>query len=658
MGFFYFGAPGRDALTFTDSSPIGGKNMILVLKKGIAKADVEKLKETLRSEDYLVKDIGGVEENVLGIVGNSYKETAYYEMLPGVERAIPVSKPYKLVSRELHPAPSIIKVGDVAIGGDRLVVIAGPCGVEDRKTTLDIARMVRKHGAVLFRGGAFKPRTSPYSFQGLGEEGLKILREVREETGLGVVTEITSPSQADIMMKYVDVVQIGARNMQNFELLKCVGRIGKPVLLKRGLAATIEEWLMSAEYILSEGNDQVILCERGIRTFERYTRNTLDLTAVPVIKKLTHLPIIVDPSHATGIREKVSPMARASIAAGADGLIIEVHTQPEKALSDGPQSLYPEQFEQLMRDLYVIAPVVGKQVDYAYLDKAAIMRPRRDKSKAPSGVVYSGVPGSFSHKASLQFFGTEAPIRNCASFREVFEQVDSEDAAFGIVPVENSLTGSIHENYDLLLEYDLKIVGELTLRIKHNLLGLEEASIEGLERIYSHPQGFQQCREFLEKHPGWELVTCEDTATAVVRVKDGGDPAVAAIAGEEAAEFYQMSVLKEGIETNPRNFTRFVVIAREEFLPGPKNKSSLIYSVSDKPGALFETLRILAENNINLVKLESRPIHSSPWEYLFYADLEADITEEKHRQILEGLQQKTEFFKFLGSYQKGAEASR
>ena len=507
--------------------------MILVLGKGTTKEEVERLKEILRSEGHMVKEIGGVEERVLGIVGTMYRETAYYESLPGVERAVPISKPYKLVSRELHPAASIIKVGDVAIGGDRLVVIAGPCGVEDRKRTLDIARIVRKHGAVLFRGGAFKPRTSPYAFQGLGEEGLKILSEVREETGLGIVSEITSPSQADLMMKYVDVVQVGARNMQNFELLKSVGRIGKPVLLKRGLSATIEEWLMSAEYILSEGNDQVILCERGIRTFERYTRNTLDLTAVPVIKKLTHLPIIVDPSHATGIREKVSPMARAAIAAGADGLIIEVHTEPEKALSDGPQSLYPEQFEQLMRDLYVIAPVVGKQVDYAYLDKAAIMKPRRGEGRAPATVAYSGVPGSFSHKACLQFFGSEVPLRNSSSFREVFELVDSEQAAFGIVPVENSLTGSIHENYDLLLEYDLKIVGELTLRIKHNLLGQENAPIDGLERIYSHPQVFQQCREYLEKNPGWDLIACKDTATAVQTGKEADDPREAAIAGEE-----------------------------------------------------------------------------------------------------------------------------
>jgi len=629
--------------------------VILILSKTMMKEDVERLKDILRSEGHMVKDIGGVEERVLGIVGHVYKESSYYESLPGVERAVPISKPYKLVSRELQPDASIIKIRDVAVGGDRLVVIAGPCGVEDRKTTLDIAHIVRKHGAVLFRGGAFKPRTSPYAFQGLGEEGLKILSEVRKETGLGIVSEMTSPSQADLMMKYVDVVQIGARNMQNFELLKSVGRIGKPVLLKRGLSATIEEWLMSAEYILSEGNDQVILCERGIRTFERYTRNTLDLTAVPVIKKLTHLPIIVDPSHATGIREKVSPMARAAIAAGADGLIIEVHTDPDKALSDGPQSLYPEQFEQLMRDLYVIAPVVGKQLDYAYLDKATIMKPRRSDGRAPATAVYSGAPGSFSHRACMQFFGHEVPLRNSSSFREVFHLVDSEQAAFGVVPVENSLTGSIHENYDLLLEYDLKIVGELTLRIKHNLLGQLNAPIEGLERIYSHPQVFQQCREYLERHPAWDLIACKDTATAFNRVKEGSDPKEAAIAGAGDDDISGMAILKEGIETNPRNFTRFVVISRNESLPGPQNKSSLIYSVSDRPGALFETLRIFAENNINLVKLESRPIHSRPWEYLFYADLEVDVTEEDQRHILEELTKRTEFFKFLGSYQKGAE---
>jgi 3-deoxy-7-phosphoheptulonate synthase len=628
--------------------------MILVLAKGVVREQIERLKEILRQEGHMVKEIGGVEEQVLGIVGKNYREAAYYESLDGVEKAVPISKPYKLVSREFHPGASVIKIGDVSLGGDRLVVIAGPCGVEDRKTTMEIARKVRMYGAVLFRGGAFKPRTSPYAFQGMGEEGLKILREVREETGLGIVTEMTSPGQADLMMKYVDVVQIGARNMQNFELLKSVGRIGKPVLLKRGLCATIEEWLMSAEYILSEGNDQVILCERGIRTFERYTRNTLDLTAVPVIKKLTHLPIIVDPSHATGIRAKVSPMGRAAIAAGADGLIIEVHTEPEKALSDGPQSLYPHQFEQLMRDLYVIAPVVGKQVDYAYLDKARIMKPRRGGAKPPATVVYSGVPGAFSHKACLQFFGSDVPLDNCSSFKEVFERVESEQASFGVVPVENSLTGSVHENYDLLLDNDLKIAGEVILRIKHNLMGLSEARIEEIERVYSHPQAFQQCRDFLEKQRGWDLVAYKDTASAIQRVKESADPREAAI-GEGAEPIAGMAVLKEGIESNPRNFTRFVVIAKNESLPGPKNKSSMIYSVSDKPGALFETLRIFSANNINIVKIESRPIHSRPWVYMFYVDLEIDLAEERNKHIMDELIEKTEFFKFLGSYNRGSQ---
>jgi 3-deoxy-7-phosphoheptulonate synthase len=631
--------------------------MILVLKKAITAEQKERLREALVTENYMIREIEGVEETILGVVGKVVRESSYFEMLPGVAKAIPISKPYKLVSRELHPNPSIINVGHVAIGGDRLVVIAGPCGVEDRKRTLEIARKVRKCGAVLFRGGAFKPRTSPYAFQGMGEEGLKILSEVRDETGLGIVTEMTSPGQADLMVKYVDVVQIGARNMQNFELLKCVGRIGKPVLLKRGLSATIEEWLMSAEYILSEGNDQVILCERGIRTFERYTRNTLDLTAVPVIKKLTHLPIIVDPSHATGIREKVSPMARAAIAAGADGIIVEVHTEPDKALSDGPQSLYPEQFEQLMRDLYVIAPVVGKQLDFRYLEKAAIVNGHQKSGQAPTRIVYSGVPGSFSHKACSQFFGEETPTQNCASFRSVFQAVENGEATFGIIPIENSLTGSIHENYDLLLEYDLKIVGELSLRIKHNLIGHADTTLDGIKRVYSHPQVFQQCREFLEGYPDWDLVASKDTASCVRRIKENGDPQEAAIASKDAAQLSQMKIMKEGIETNPRNFTRFVIISKEEFPAGSRGKSSLIYSVSNTPGALYETLKIFAENHVNLVKLESRPIHARPWEYLFYADLEADITDEKYGNILERLQRSTEYLKVLGSYPKGADAA-
>jgi prephenate dehydratase len=424
-------------------------------------------------------------------------------------------------------------------------------------------------------------------------------------------------------------------------------------MLKRGLAATIEELLMAAEYILKQGNYQVILCERGIRTFEPYTRNTLDLTAVPIIKNLTHLPIIVDPSHATGLRDKVSPMARAAIAAGADGLIIEVHTEPDKALSDGPQSLLPGQFEQLMRDLYVIGPLVGKQLDYTYLDKAKMIRRSSELEKAPVQATYAGVPGSYSHKACRQFFGEDVPLQNCSSFREVFDLVDRAQATFGVLPLENSLTGSIHENYDLLLEYDLKIVGEVTLRVKHNLIGHENTSLDGIKRIYSHPQVFRQCKEFLEAHPDWDRVACQNTATCVSRVKEHKDPEEAVIAGDEAARLYRMVVLKEGIEMNPRNFTRFVVIAKQDDLPGLKNKTSLIYSVSDHPGSLFETLRVFADHSINLVKLESRPIHDRPWEYLFYVDVDLDLSAEPNRHLLEQLRAKTEYFKYLGSYQKG-----
>ncbi len=631
--------------------------MILVLNKNVPPERIYELKKLFKSKGYILKDIPGTEEPLIGIIGGSQKlDASYFENLPEVSKVIPISKPYKLVSRDFHPEATKIRVGDVVIGGDRVVVIAGPCSVEDRETTLKIARLVRQYGAVLFRGGAFKPRTSPYSFQGLGEEGLKILAEVREETGLRVVSEITSPSQADLMMKYVDVVQIGARNMQNFELLKCVGRLGKPVLLKRGLAATIEEWLMAAEYILSEGNDQVILCERGIRTFEHYTRNTLDISAVPVVKKITHLPVIVDPSHATGLRDKVLPMARAAIAAGADGIMVEVHIDPEKALSDGPQSLYPDQFERLMRDLHVISPVVGKQLDFDYLPKERYFTFLKQTKPEPF-IVYAGEPGSFSHKAAIQFFGEDKPMKNLSSFKEVFSSLAEGKYLWGVVPLENSLTGSIHVNYDLLMAYDLKIVGELTLRIVHNLIGLEGTTLEDIKTVYSHPQVFEQCKEFLDNYPNWDLVACKDTATAVKRVVEKNDKSSAAIASAEAARIFKMHIIKEGIETHPQNFTRFVIISSQSYNGDLKDKSSIIFSVSDRPGALYQVLKVFADHNINLVKLESRPIHGRPWEYLFYADVEADFDSEVYRQVIDEIKEKTEFFKYLGSYRKGSKVT-
>ena len=281
---------------------------------------------------------------------------------PVVESAEPIPAPFKLASRAFHPADTVFSVGRCAIGSEQLVLMAGPCSIEGEQQAFTIAAAVAKAGATVMRGGAYKPRTSPYSFQGLGEEGLRILRRAADANHLAVVSEVMDPQQVAQVARYADIVQVGARNMQNLSLLREVARAQKPVLLKRGMAATIEEWLMSAEHLLSNGNRQVILCERGIRTFESYTRNTLDLSAIPVVKELSHLPVIVDPSHGTGMRDKVAPMARAAIAAGADGLLVEVHHDPDHALSDGPQSLYPEQFAELAQQIRAIAGVVGRRV--------------------------------------------------------------------------------------------------------------------------------------------------------------------------------------------------------------------------------------------------------------------------------------------------------
>jgi len=306
----------------------------------------------------------GAERTVIGAIGDkSSLQLEAIQMLPGVSEIVPIRKPYKLVSREFKKEDTIVKVGPIAFGSSAPIgVIAGPCSVESREQIIEIAKEVKKAGAVALRGGAFKPRTSPYSFQGLGEEGLKYMAEAREKTGLPIVTELLDARDIELVVKYADLVQIGARNMQNFSLLKEVGKIKKPVLLKRGAGNTIEELLMSAEYILSEGNRDVILCERGIRTIETYTRNTLDLAAVPVIKKLSHLPVVVDPSHAAGRWDLVAPMSLAAVAAGADGLIIEVHNHPDEAMSDGAQSLKPDTFKELMTQLSAVAKAVGRKL--------------------------------------------------------------------------------------------------------------------------------------------------------------------------------------------------------------------------------------------------------------------------------------------------------
>ncbi len=542
------------------------------------------------------------------------------------------------------------------------MVIAGPCAVESRQQTLEVAACVRESGAVLFRGGAWKPRTSPYAFQGLGEEALAYLREAGDTYGMPVVSEIVSPEHVDLMRDYVQVLQIGARNMQNFELLKRVGSLGRPVLLKRGLAATIQDLLMSAEYLLAAGTDSVILCERGIRTFETSTRNTLDLSAIPVVKKLSHLPMIVDPSHGTGLRAKVSPMALAAVAAGADGITVEVHTDPEKALSDGPQSLYPDQFEKLMRDIEALAPVLGKELARLpeLVPPSGAMRPASVvvPAAAASGkavVAFQGERGAFGEHAIHHWFSRDVEALPVAEFRSVFDAVLQGRAAFGMIPIENSLTGSIHENYDLLLQYpDLRIIGEQKIRIVHNLIGLKGAGLEDIRRVFSHPQGLAQCAKFLDTHPEWEKVSFYDTAGAVKHVAETGSRENAAIASEEAARVYGLAVLRQGLETNVQNYTRFFVIAREdEALPPEARKpakASFCFAVADEPGALFKALHVLADRGLNMKKLESRPIHGKPWEYLFYIDVDLPSDMKVFTQGMEELKSVSEDLRVLGTY--------
>jgi 3-deoxy-7-phosphoheptulonate synthase len=337
--------------------------MIVVMKVGSSQGEISGVKERIEVAGLKAHISEGVEHTVIGVLGQVFPELRdALELLPGVDQVIPVSKPYKLASREFHPRDTIVKINSVAIGGNEIVVMAGPCAIESEEQLLATAQAVKAAGATVLRGGAFKPRTSPYQFRGLGESGLKLLAQAGKETQMPIITEVMAPNDVDLVVKYADILQIGARNMQNFVLLDEVGKTKKPVLLKRGLSSNIQEWLLAAEYVMAQGNDEVILCERGIRTFETYTRNTMDLSAIPIIEKVSHLPIIADPSHATGKWYLVPPLALAAVAAGADGLLIEVHPNPDLALADGPQSLTFDNFRLLMSQLLPLAQARNRKL--------------------------------------------------------------------------------------------------------------------------------------------------------------------------------------------------------------------------------------------------------------------------------------------------------
>ena len=636
--------------------------MIVILKQGITPQEKDKVRSFLTEKGFIVKEIVGQQDTVLGAVGKVSIDPRTVELMPGVSSVVPISKPYKLASREMKKEDTIVQVGKVRIGGNRVVVIAGPCAVENYDQIMTIAESVREAGAVMLRGGAFKPRTSPYAFQGLGEEGLKLLRKAGDAFDMPITTEVVSPSDVSMMAGYVDMFQIGARNMQNFELLKEVGKTGMPVLLKRGLSATIEEWLMAAEYLMASGTDQVVLCERGIRTFEKATRNTLDCSAIPVVQKLTHLPVIGDPSHATGIRDMVAPMSLAIVASGASGVIVEVHNCPEKALSDGPQSLYPSQFKKLVHDIQALCPVVGKSLEKIPRVLPESMKTEAEEKKGgeplPSvTVAFQGVRGAFSELAARRSFDESAKVLPCHTFAETFDAVSSGKAKYAVVPVENTLGGTVYDNLDLLAMHpELTVVGEQQVRVMHNLIVVPGAKMEDIRKVYSHPQGIQQCRAFLDKElPDAERIPFFDTAGAVEYIARLGDKSVAAIAGAPAAHYYGMEVLRQGIETDASNYTRFYILAREENAEvyrsqAELNKAALSFSVSDEPGALMDVLKTIADKGVNMTKLESRPIPGKPWEYLFFVELQLPEDRKRFDELAAEIRKKAVSFRVLGVY--------
>ncbi|NLC93553.1 MAG: 3-deoxy-7-phosphoheptulonate synthase [Treponema sp.] len=643
--------------------------MVIVLKQNASEKERNELIQYLGDKSFKTNIIKGEEKSIVAAVGTLSINPHDVELLAGVERVIPISKPYKMASREFKPEDTVIEIKNnrnqiIRIGGQRIISIAGPCAVENRYQMMEIAKSVAASGACMLRGGAYKPRSSPYSFQGLGEEGLILLKEAGDKYGLPVVTEVVASEFLPVMEKHgVDVYQVGARNMQNFELLKNLGKLNKPVILKRGLSATIEEWLMSAEYLLSSGTDKVILCERGIRTYEKATRNTLDLSAVPVLRGMTHLPIIVDPSHALGIRDKIPPMALASIAAGADGIIVEVHNCPEKALSDGPQALLPKMFDKLMSDIEVLAPVVNKSVVHI---REAI--PERNKASVTQEhkirCAYSGKKGAYAEQAISRYFDTDAEVVAVNSFREIFQSVVDGTVDFGMVPIENTLAGSVYQNYDNLTDFnDVEIVGAVRLRIQHALLGMKGAKIDDIKTIYSHPQALTQCSKFISSLDNCNLVESVSTATAAQMVSSLNNKSNAAIASEINADYYKLEILQNDIEDDPENFTRFIVIKstnvgdedKLKMISGnTKNVASIVFTTKNEPGALYNCLGVFQDCKLNLTRLESRPVESQPWHYWFYADVVIDDKSQQSlsyvQNVINKLKSITESVRLLGLY--------
>jgi 3-deoxy-7-phosphoheptulonate synthase len=516
--------------------------MIIVLKQGVEQEKIDSLKKWLKEKGLEVSPIYGTEKTVLGLVGDtSHLSVDEVSMHEAAEKVLKVQEPYKKANRKFHPENTVIKIGSVEIGGKDLVIIAGPCSVETEDQINQLALQVKNSGANMLRGGAFKPRTSPYSFQGLRAEGIMLLKRAGDSAGLPIVSEITNLDYLEIFEQYVDLIQVGARNMQNYELLKELGRINKPILLKRGFANTFEELLMSCEYIMSEGNPNVILCERGVRTHETFTRNTLDLSAIPALKRMSHLPVIVDPSHGTGLSWMVEPLSKAAVAAGADGLIIEVHNNPMKALSDGPQSITPSEFSYIMPKLREYARLEGRHISI------------------PHTVAYAGTPGSFANEAAEKLYPNSA-LTGLERFDDVFEAVLNHKIEIGVVPYENSLAGSVSEVAERLDLGEFDIKDRIKIHIRQKLVAPIGTELSSVRKIYSHQKALDQCTKFLASIPDCRIIPYSTTSAAASAVAALNDKCSAAIASEAAARLNRLSIIKDDIQDDDNNFTEFVVI--------------------------------------------------------------------------------------------------
>ena len=608
--------------------------MVIVLRPDISRKEKSDLKNFLTEKKFKISEVRGEEETVFAIVGKLSLDIREVELLPGVGKVIPVSNPYKLASRKFKKEDTIVTLpfsdGSLLVGGNRLCAIAGPGAVESKEGLFNCAKFLVASGANVLRSAAFVQNVSPYAFSGEGKKALVWLKEAGQKYNVPVCTEVSSPEQLSLAKDFVDIIQIGPENMSNTELLKKTAELSKPVILCRSRSATVEEFLLSAEFLLAGGSQNVILCESGIRTFEQMTQNTLDLSAVALLKELTHLPVIVDPSMALGVRDKVPSLSLASVASGADGIAVDVSLNPEKALFGGARSLYPDMFDKLMHDIRALSPVVRKVV----VNNPPVKKSSRGVEKTSASktevCVYSGSPGAYAEQAVNRYFDEGyVKAKPVDSFAQIFQTVTDSKAKYGMVPIENSLSGSVFQNYDNFLRFeDVDIVGAVTLNIRHALLGVKGASLEDVKNVYSHPQGFSQCKRFLDMHKNWTCTDSLSTATAAKTVQKKASKQNAAIASAVNASIYKLSVLAEDIADDSGNFTRFVVIShnkkkRRASEVKNANMASFLFKIKNEPGALCRALSVFESYKLNLTRLESRPIHGEPWRYWFYAD--ADI---------------------------------